>query len=72
MFDCRPGVQEAAVLDVPDAALRAADDLVAVAVGREAIVAVGRDLGHGQRLWPLFFERRNLCRQSLLPAEIFR
>ena len=43
-----------------DAALRAADDLVALAERREAVVAVGGDLGHRQRRRPLLLERGEL------------
>ena len=47
-----------------NAALRAADDLVALAERREPVVAVGDDFRHRQRAGPLFLERRDLRRRA--------
>ena len=65
---CRTLVQIAAGERRRDPALRAADDLVAFAERREPVVAVGDDLGHRQRLRPLFLERRDLRVQLVLLA----
>ena len=53
-------------------ALRAADDVVALAERREAVVAVGGDLGHRQRRGPLLLERRRSAPSELLLARAAR
>ena len=45
---------------------------VARAVGREAVVAVGDDRGHRQRLRPLLLQRRDLLVQRLLLRQVLR
>src|SRR6185503_1785414 len=71
LVSSRTGMQVASAA-VREAAFWTTHNVVAGAFGSESVIAIGDDVGHGDRLGPLFFERGNLVAQFLSPGAILR